>query len=959
LFNPFPGLRPFEADEDHLFFGREREIDDLLRRLRLTRLVAVVGTSGSGKSSLVRSGLIPSLYSGFMAGTGSSWRVAMMRPGEDPIGHLAAALDAHEVLGAEGELAGTNRVLLEATLHRGSLGLVDAVRRARIPVGDNVLLVVDQFEELFRFRRSRQIENSRDEAALFVKLLLEAARQTDVSVYVVLTMRSDFIGDCMDYLGLPEAVNAGQYLVPRMTREELRSAITGPVAVGGGAIAPRLVLRILNELGDDQDQLPILQHALMRTWDHWERRGATDGPIDIADYEAVGTLANALSRHAEEAYQETGSGRHHRTVARIFKALTDTFSDSRGVRRPTSVRELAAICETSEADIVAVVETFRAPGRSFLMPPAGLALHSRSIVDLSHESLMRCWTRLIAWAEEERAAASFYRRLSQAAAWFEEGTAGLWHNPELELARRWNVENEPTAAWAQRYDAHFDRAMEFLARSEREHARAEAVRERERKSTLRRAQWAAGVFGTLTIAAASLAVLAWRENGRAEANFTLARDAVDQTLAFTDRDPARIGADVPQMEEFRRELLGKAERFYLAFMQQKPSSEEVQRQLGYAHFRLGHINRMLAKPDDALKEYRESIGLFSGLAGRSPARSDYRQALANSYNWLGETLRSIAGRSAEAEAAYDRALVLQRRLVQEGGQRADYREELARTLYNRGILRATTTTAPNNGPPRSAEADFREAIRLLEPLADDTRDPSPAQELARVYNNLAGLMGDDPRSVEESRALYERAIQIDERLVGRDPANREYKLELAKYCNNLADLLQRGGQVDLAKRRNARALELIEDLVRPSPSLGIEQADAHNLRAVILREEGPSEVAREYRDALEIFGQLARDPDARRLPDFHVRFADLLLNLAVLRRASHDEDARRMLSEAIALYVSVTKSILDSGSAAEARMALDNLSRVLPELPDADRRTLAARSRELQEKLSPGTLAPK
>src|ERR1700736_6472083 len=97
LFNPFPGLRPFEADEDHLFFGREKEIDELLRRLGSHRFLSVVGTSGSGKSSLVRSGLIPSLYSGFMVKASSSWRVSILRPGEDPIGHLAEALDAPDV----------------------------------------------------------------------------------------------------------------------------------------------------------------------------------------------------------------------------------------------------------------------------------------------------------------------------------------------------------------------------------------------------------------------------------------------------------------------------------------------------------------------------------------------------------------------------------------------------------------------------------------------------------------------------------------------------------------------------------------------------------------------------------------------------------------------------------------------------------------------------------------------
>src|SRR5215203_3013216 len=193
LSNPFPGLRPFEAEEDHLFFGREKEIADLVRRLGSHRFLSVIGTSGSGKSSLVRSGLIPSLHSGVMVRTGSAWRVAVMRPGEDPIGHLAAAIDHPDVLGQVGALASTSRVLIEATLRRGSLGIVDAVQQARLAPYENVLIVVDQFEELFRFQRLQDAEHSRDEAIVFVKLLLEAARQVAVPVYVVLTMRSDFI----------------------------------------------------------------------------------------------------------------------------------------------------------------------------------------------------------------------------------------------------------------------------------------------------------------------------------------------------------------------------------------------------------------------------------------------------------------------------------------------------------------------------------------------------------------------------------------------------------------------------------------------------------------------------------------------------------------------------------------------------------------------------------------------
>ncbi len=140
-FNPFPGLRPFEQDEDYLFFGREELCSELLRRLRQNRFLAAVGTSGSGKSSLIRAGLLPALTGGFMAGTGSNWRIALFRPGDNPIAKLAGALiqsqskvvDVHE---DEKTDVALQEILTETTLRRSSLGLVEAARQARMPAGE-------------------------------------------------------------------------------------------------------------------------------------------------------------------------------------------------------------------------------------------------------------------------------------------------------------------------------------------------------------------------------------------------------------------------------------------------------------------------------------------------------------------------------------------------------------------------------------------------------------------------------------------------------------------------------------------------------------------------------------------------------------------------------------------------------------------------------------------------------
>ena len=951
--NPFPGLRPFGPDEDHLFFGREREVDELLRRLRTHQFVAVVGTSGCGKSSLIRCGVIPALQGGSMTRAGPSWRIAILRPGEDPIGHLAEALDAPDVIGStDDELASTNRVLVEAALRRGTRGLVDAVRLARIPPGDNLLVVVDQFEELFRFQRSRQHPSARDETVAFVKLLLEAVAQTEVPIYVVITMRSDFIGDCMEYPGLPEVLNASQYLVPRMARDELRAAIEGPVAVAGARIAPRLVLRLLNDLGNDQDRLPVLQHALMRTWEHWAARHEPGAAIDIVDYEAVGTLRDALSRHAEEAFAETGAGRGQQITERMFKALTDTVADPRGTRRPCSVAELAALAEASEAEIVEIADIFRRQGRSFLMPPPEIRLEPSAIVDLSHESLMRCWRRLIQWADEERSSAGVYLRLTRAAVWFEEGTAGLWRDPELELGLRWRRENRPTAVWARRYNDLFDRAMAFLDQSERERNRLAAERAAERRRQWRQLQWTAALLAVLLLAVGVFASVAFRaadraraENVRAEENLRLARAAVERSLSVAERDPTRLAVDVPQIVAFRQQLLEEAQRFYQEFTRQAPDNEELRRDMAFAYVRLAHIDRALGNLGPAAGRYRQAIVEFERLADETPARAEYRQALAGAYNWLGETLRMSANRYSDAEAAYGEALRLQQELSEQQPANEQYRADLARTFYNRGILYSESAGSEPDSFDR-AESDFRNAIRLLEPMAGGGAPDHVLQDLGRAYNNLAALLAGDPDNTSEARDLYLRALGIHEGLAPRD---REYALELVVFSNNFASLLSDSGDIELARKMNQQALDVIEELARPAPSLSIQRADTNTVRGRILEADMVQAALDAYGQALRIY-MSAGSQGGPLLPAFHLRFGDLVENLAFLQRERPDAGAAPLLSEAVAFYVDLARKNAGAGAPDETRAIADTLRRVAPALPDPQRGIVNAAIEDVQSR---------
>src|SRR5687768_16084751 len=192
--NPFPGLRPFTIDECHLFFGREGQADEILVKLSENRFVTVMGYSGSGKSSLMYCGLVPVLYGGFMTQTGPNWNAVLSRPGSSPISSLAESIVDNLI--ASGRLDQSDRAIQRAiitsVLRSGPQGLVEVSKYLQDQEGENIFFLIDQFEELLRFREKSGVADAHNEAHLYVNLILNAVRQNSVPVYVALTMRSDF-----------------------------------------------------------------------------------------------------------------------------------------------------------------------------------------------------------------------------------------------------------------------------------------------------------------------------------------------------------------------------------------------------------------------------------------------------------------------------------------------------------------------------------------------------------------------------------------------------------------------------------------------------------------------------------------------------------------------------------------------------------------------------------------------
>lgn len=551
--NPFPGLRPFKIEESHLFFGREGQSDEVLLKLSKNRFVGVIGPSGSGKSSFVYCGVLPILYGGFLTDVSPNWEVVVTRPGAGPIDNLAEALlkSADDYNDADIEDQKIKRTIVSTLLRSSSLGLVEAVQQSRRSKDTNYLILVDQFEELFRFKDSTD-PGSVDETLAFVNLLMEAVNYEDAPIYVGITMRSDFIGDCAQFPELTRKLNDSHYLIPQMTRDQKRRAVEGPVAVGGAHISSRLVQQLLNDLGDNPDQLPILQHALMRTWSYWANyRDYDKEPLDLKHYEAIGTMSEALSQHANEAYEELDEDQK-RICEIMFKAITEKRGENFGIRRPTRLNEIAAIADVSEKDVADVIEKFREPGRSLLTPAFGMELGPKSMIDISHESLMRIWIRLKNWVDDEAEAVQMYLRLAEAAAMYQVGKAGLWRPPDLQLALNWQAKHKPTLVWGQRYHPAFERTMVFLEYSRKEFETEQRIKELEQKRKLQRARVTAIVFGSLMVVALMFLVYAIYQQTEAKRQEALAVANAERATA------AQIEAEKQKEEAVRQKEAAEA-----------------------------------------------------------------------------------------------------------------------------------------------------------------------------------------------------------------------------------------------------------------------------------------------------------------------------------------------------------------------------------------------------------------
>jgi Novel STAND NTPase 1/WD domain, G-beta repeat len=455
--NPFPGSRPFSSAEDQLFFGRDKAVSELMEILLRRRFVALVGASASGKTSLIQSGVIPALLSDMK----KEWVPIYIRPGKRPL---------------ESMVRSVQQVFSKKISEADVLSFLNSSKT----IGDFIIekglgnyyyfLVVDQFEELFTWplAAKRRKSGKNPDSLHFINHLMRLLDEEKPRIYLMLSVRSEFLDHCSSYRVLTEHLNRSKYLLPKMNRTDIKEAILEPIRMAGTTVESGFEEYLLNDLEEVEPQLPLLQHALKQTWNHWKSKGGHKQPISLDDYQSGGAIRNSLSRDLESIYDSLEFYQKE-ICERIFKTIAFKTVRQEAFGRRTSIGNISRIAQCKVDRVVEVVDIFNKTGHAFLENQTAGSLSSESEIELSHESLITIWDRLHQWVDEEDESIRMYLKLSRASASYQQGKGKLLEFVDLQKALDWKKLHKPTPAWGIQFDPAFERAMVFLSTSEEEY----------------------------------------------------------------------------------------------------------------------------------------------------------------------------------------------------------------------------------------------------------------------------------------------------------------------------------------------------------------------------------------------------------------------------------------------------------------------------------------------------------
>ena len=682
----------------------------------------------------------------------------------------------------------------------------------------------------------------------------------------MLIMRSDFIGDCARFHGLPEAVSAAQFLVPSFTRDQLGQVICRPIEQAGASIDPELVERLLNDCSTEMDQLPVLQHCLSRLWEEagkmpaaavaptivgQSRRetGAGQRParhLSLNHYNDIGGYSDALSRHADEILKELPGPILQLAVEQVFSALSNLDKEGREIRRPLQFSRLVAETGVDETAVRKVLDRFRADDCSFLRPPPldVNVIEKNTLIDVGHEALLRRWEKVsdrgaaLGWLRAEQQAGERYRALLAMA---EGENAELpAHLADERLA--WWSARPRTAEWAERYGGGFASVQRLLRRSQR-------------RRTLRRWRNAAAFAA---VAAAALAMLLlWLSAVVAEKETQLARIEAEQrrleTLAtiktFVERLPGFMGDGTLRLAGVR---------FFLEYASETLTqlSKEGDRSLEISKIEISLLNA-ISDVEDNLEDHggaeelaKKAERLSDDLAKQYPGQPDLELKRYQSKFRVGDQLARFQRNATKAEEKYDEAYKIIERLSLRDPDNVEYQ----RAVVFAGNKLGDMQQCCGRSNWQAALDKYNAGLEILEkvrkkPLSPDVMREATlevAVQKARIAQALSqrGQPGDHDAAVKQ----YQAALSIQERLLESYPTNATLLGNTALTYRRLAGLLK--DTPDQAQLQYEKAVATRRKLYEGDPGnmtwrIGLV-ADYTSLGDVLMQREKWREASQTY-----------------------------------------------------------------------------------------------------------------
>ncbi|WP_089725702.1 tetratricopeptide repeat protein [Candidatus Thiosymbion oneisti] len=818
--NPYKGLAAFGADDRADFFGRAELIPRLADRIRDERLTTLIGPSGSGKSSLIGAGLIPAL-----ADRGG-WRCLITRPGTDPFDALADRLIVREGLALDQRIK--TRKNLSKLLAELPEGPVRVLREYLADsLGTDLLLVVDQFEELFTNVQPAVPDQARNFVAA-----LQALSGSDLPVHLLIAMRADFMGQAMEGPAKPFVQPSRQFQVGPLEGEALRAAVEGPAQARGVRFAPGLVEAILAELADQPGRLPLLQFALTRLWEEQRARG-----IDATALERIGGVRRALSDYADRVIDDLTEAERSR-ARRILVQLVrpPQREDEAATRQVASFRRIPEQDRDLLPELARsrLIVTARGPG-------------DEPVAEIAHEALIREWERLATWVTEDRDFRLWQEGLRNRMAEWEAHA----RHPGYLLAGPPLVEAEGRLA-ARPSD---------LSQDDSDYIRASRRRAKRRKRVVRIS------VATVILILAAFGAVAWWQWQRAldqEAEALAAAERATQarqeaeglvefmTFELRDRlEPIgrldllggvfdrvndyyeRLGIQEDNPDVTRRRAvnlfnsgdlqaslgdLAAAGRLYAEGVQilerlaaADPSNTGWQRDLSVSLNKIGDIKSKQGDLTGALSAYQESKAIREHLAAADPSNAQWQYDLGIANERVG-SIKQAQGKLDEALKAFQRKYELVQALTEQDPSNAGWQRDLSASLSRIGDIKS------KQGDLTGSLSAYQESKAIAERLAD--ADPSNAgwqRDLSvslEKIGDIKAMQGD----LAGSLSAYQESRTIRERLADADPSNAGWQHDLSVSLGRVGDIRSKQGDRAGALSVYQESKAIVERLAAADPS---------------------------------------------------------------------------------------------------------------------------------------------